>query len=143
LASFWDTESFVLPVLTYTFPVAAADALRWRHSTPRRPAAGRDPWLLECRLPVAHDRRRRVLRVLAGGHCAFHVNADIADAVVRYVDATGDEEFERDIGTTLWWRPPASGGRPATTTATDLCCLQSPAGDEVWLLTLAAGLRAR
>jgi alpha,alpha-trehalose phosphorylase len=26
------------------------------------------------------------------------VNADIADAVVRYVDATGDEAFERDVG---------------------------------------------
>ena len=31
--AFWDTEGFVLPVLTYTFPSAAADALRWRHST--------------------------------------------------------------------------------------------------------------
>ena len=29
--TFWDTESFVLPVLTYTHPSAAADALRWRH----------------------------------------------------------------------------------------------------------------
>jgi alpha,alpha-trehalose phosphorylase len=31
--TFWDTERFVLPVLTYTAPRAAADALRWRHST--------------------------------------------------------------------------------------------------------------
>ena len=31
--TFWDTEGFVLPVLTYTAPRAAADALRWRHST--------------------------------------------------------------------------------------------------------------
>jgi alpha,alpha-trehalose phosphorylase len=30
---FWDTESFVLPVLTYTAPNAAGDQLRWRHST--------------------------------------------------------------------------------------------------------------
>jgi alpha,alpha-trehalose phosphorylase len=30
--AFWDTETFVLPVLTYTAPRAAADALRWRHS---------------------------------------------------------------------------------------------------------------
>ena len=29
--TFWDTESFVLPVLMYTHPSAAADALRWRH----------------------------------------------------------------------------------------------------------------
>ena len=31
--TFWDTETFVLPVLTYTVPDVAADALRWRHST--------------------------------------------------------------------------------------------------------------
>ena len=31
--TFWDTEAFVLPVLTYTAPHAARDALRWRHVT--------------------------------------------------------------------------------------------------------------
>jgi len=97
--AFWDTESFVLPVLTYTFPRAAADALRWRHST----------------LPVARQRAETLgfsgaafpWRTIAGEECsgywpagtaAFHVSADIADAVVRYVEATGDEDFERDVG---------------------------------------------
>jgi alpha,alpha-trehalose phosphorylase len=97
--AFWDTETFVLPALTYTFPPAAADALRWRHST----------------LPVARQRAETLgfrgaafpWRTIAGEECsgywpagtaAFHVNADIADAVVRYVDATGDADFERDIG---------------------------------------------
>ncbi|MGI8810355.1 MAG: glycoside hydrolase family 65 protein [Acidimicrobiales bacterium] len=97
--SFWDSESFVLPVLTYTFPAAAADALRWRHSI----------------LPIARQRAETLgfkgaafpWRTIAGEECsgywpagtaAFHVNADIADAVVRYVDATGDEDFERDVG---------------------------------------------
>jgi len=97
--AFWDTETFVLPVLAYTFPAAAADALRWRHST----------------LPVARKRAETLgfggaafpWRTIAGEECsgywpagtaAFHVNADIADAVVRYVDATGDEEFDREIG---------------------------------------------
>jgi len=31
--AFWDTEGFVLPLLTYTASTAAADALRWRAST--------------------------------------------------------------------------------------------------------------
>ena len=31
--AFWDTETFVLPVLTMIAPDAAASALRWRHST--------------------------------------------------------------------------------------------------------------
>src|SRR5206468_12557756 len=30
---FWDTESFVLPVLTYTSPKSTAAVLRWRHRT--------------------------------------------------------------------------------------------------------------
>jgi alpha,alpha-trehalose phosphorylase len=30
---FWDTETFVLPVLTYTHPDAVVDALHWRHDT--------------------------------------------------------------------------------------------------------------
>ncbi|HUP68414.1 MAG TPA: glycosyl hydrolase family 65 protein [Acidimicrobiales bacterium] len=97
--AFWDSETFVLPVLTHSFPKAAADVLRWRHST----------------LPVARERARTLghrgavfpWRTIAGEECsgywpagtaAFHVNADIADAVVRYVDATGDEEFEAEIG---------------------------------------------
>ena len=35
------------------------------------------------------------------GTAAFHINADIADAVIRYVAATGDDDFERDYGLEL------------------------------------------
>ncbi|MFD9076446.1 glycosyl hydrolase family 65 protein, partial [Streptomyces lasiicapitis] len=35
------------------------------------------------------------------GTAAFHVNADIADAVVRYVSATGDGQFARDTAVEL------------------------------------------
>ena len=100
--SFWDSETFVLPVLTYTVPDAARDALRWRQTT----------------LPLARERARQLgyegaafpWRTIAGEECssywpagtaAFHVNADIADAVARYVAATGDEEFERATGLEL------------------------------------------
>ncbi len=100
--AFWDTETFVLPVLTYTAPRAAADALRWRHTT----------------LDLARERARQLglcgaafpWRTIAGAECsgywpagtaAFHVNADIAGAVVRYQAAQDDEGFERDVGTEL------------------------------------------
>ena len=66
---FWDTESFVLPVLTYTAPETVRDALvlapldaRPRHRA-RAPAAPRGR-----RVPVADDPRPRVLGLLAGGH---------------------------------------------------------------------------
>jgi len=97
--AFWDTETFVLPVLTYTAPDAAAHALRWRHST----------------LDFARERARQLglrgavfpWRTIAGAECssywpagtaAFHIGADIADAAVRYVRATCDERFERGPG---------------------------------------------
>src|SRR5262249_48364715 len=32
---------------------------------------------------------------------AFHVNADIAAAVLQYVKATGDDAFERDVATEI------------------------------------------
>jgi len=100
--AFWDTEGFVLPVLTFTAPAAAASALQWRHST----------------LSLATDRAAQLglrgaafpWRTIAGQECsgywpagtaAFHVNADIADAVVRYVDATGDQAFDRGAGMDL------------------------------------------
>src|SRR6201999_3732750 len=35
------------------------------------------------------------------GTAAFHVNADIADAVIRYLSATGDEEFAGGAGLEL------------------------------------------
>ncbi|MEV0133915.1 glycosyl hydrolase family 65 protein [Dactylosporangium sp. NPDC050688] len=96
---FWDTESFVLPVLTYTHPQAARDGLRWRHGT----------------LPMARDRAAQLglagaafpWRTIRGQECSaywpagtagFHVNADIAAAVERYVWATGDTAFEVEFG---------------------------------------------
>jgi alpha,alpha-trehalose phosphorylase len=97
--SFWDTDLYVVPVLTYTAPAAAADVLRWRHST----------------LPAAKERARHLglagasypWRTIHGEECsgywpagtaAFHVNADIAVAVLHHVRATGDLDFERDVG---------------------------------------------
>jgi alpha,alpha-trehalose phosphorylase len=100
--AFWDTETFTLQALTHLAPDAAADALRWRHSI----------------LPAAYERARQLglagaafpWRTIAGQECsgywpagtaAFHINADIADAVRRYVAATDDREFEREFGLEL------------------------------------------
>ena len=67
--TFWDSESFVLQALTYTAPDAARDALRWRHATIDLARRARDAARpAGRRIPVAHDPRPGVLRVLAGGH---------------------------------------------------------------------------
>ena len=100
--TFWDSEAFVLPVLTLTAPDAAASVLRWRHDV----------------LPAALDRAAQLgmagaafpWRTMNGEECsgywpagtaAFHVNADIAHAVIQYIDATGDEEFAKGTGMDL------------------------------------------
>jgi alpha,alpha-trehalose phosphorylase len=95
--AFWDTESFVLPVLTATAPRAAADALRWRHST--MDLALERARTLEQRgaaFPWRTIRGQECSAYWPAGTAAFHINADIALAAVRHVDWTGDEEFERD-----------------------------------------------
>jgi alpha,alpha-trehalose phosphorylase len=100
--TFWDTEMFVLPVLTYTAPHACADALRWRLQT----------------IDLARERAKTLglngaafpWRTIHGEECssywpagtaAFHINADIANAVSRYQAATHDPDFEREVGTEL------------------------------------------
>jgi alpha,alpha-trehalose phosphorylase len=97
--TFWDTEAFVLSVLTYTHPSAAADALRWRGMTldiARAHAA-------ELGIAGAAFAWRTIHGEECSGYwpagtAAFHINADIAAAVVNYLDATDDQEFEREVG---------------------------------------------
>lgn len=96
---FWDSETFLLQLLTFTNPKAAADALRWRHSTldlARERAA--ELGLKGAAFPWRTIDGRECSGYWPAGTAAFHVNADIADAVIRYVAATGDTDFERDIG---------------------------------------------
>jgi alpha,alpha-trehalose phosphorylase len=99
---FWDTETFVLPVLTYTIPHAAADELRWRCSTmdlARQRAA--QLGLRGAAFPWRTIHGEECSAYWPAGTAAFHINADIADAAIRYVDATGDAEFERTAGLRL------------------------------------------
>ncbi|HEX3514092.1 MAG TPA: glycosyl hydrolase family 65 protein [Trebonia sp.] len=100
--TFWDTEAFVLPVLTYTHPSAAADALRWRAltlDTARAHAA--DLGLAGAAFAWRTIHGEECSGYWPAGTAAFHINADIAAAVVNYIEATDDEEFEREVGLPL------------------------------------------
>ena len=91
---FWDTEVYMVPLLAYTNPGAARDLLHFRHRT----------------LPTARQRaiemsQRGALypwRTINGeeasayypaGTAQYHIDADVAHAIDRYVTATGDTEF--------------------------------------------------
>ncbi|HEX2075585.1 MAG TPA: glycosyl hydrolase family 65 protein [Geodermatophilus sp.] len=100
--TFWDTETYVLPVLTYIAPLAARDALRWRHSTlDKARARAHLLGLRGAAFPWRTIRGEETSGYWPAGTAAFHINADIADAVVRYYNATLDEEFDRDFGAEL------------------------------------------
>ena len=96
--SFWDTELWAQPVLTATYPKAAADAVAWRLSI----------------MELAKERAATLgfkgaafpWRTIAGQECsaywpagtaAFHINADIAMSAVRLVQWTGDTEADRTM----------------------------------------------
>ena len=127
--AFWDTETFVLPVLTYTQPRRGRRRAALAALHPRAgPGAGR-------RRSACAARRSRGAPSAAqecsaywpAGTAAFHINADIADAVdalPRRPPAT--TTFERECGlellvetARLWLlaRPPRPPRRAATSTA--------------------------
>ena len=116
--TFWDTEAFVLPVLTYTKPDAAADALSWRCNT----------------LPIAREHAKELglagaayaWRTIHGEECSGYWPAP--------PPSTSTPTSPRPSSSTAppprtptssgksrcrsWSRPPACGARSASTTAT-------------------------
>jgi alpha,alpha-trehalose phosphorylase len=100
--AFWDTEVFVLPVLTLTVPRTAADALRWRHLILEKAREhARELGLRGAAFPWRTIRGAECSGYWPAGTAAFHINADIAYAVAYYMDATGDMAFEEEVGLEL------------------------------------------
>src|SRR5579864_4594844 len=100
--AFWDTEIFVLPVLTLTLPRAAADALRWRQLIlGKAKEHARELGLRGAAFPWRTIRGAESSGYWPAGTAAFHINADIAYAVATYIEATGDTTFEEEVGLEL------------------------------------------
>jgi alpha,alpha-trehalose phosphorylase len=100
--AFWDTETFVLPVLTYTIPHAARDALQWRRLTlDLAQERARSLGLQGAAFPWRTIRGQECSGYWPAGTAAFHINADIADAVRRYQLASDDDTFAAGDGLEL------------------------------------------
>ena len=96
---FWDTEVYVLPFLSYTQPRIARNLLRFRHSM-----------LGRARERAAEMSQRGALfpwRTINGeeassnfqqGTAQYHINADIAYAVMRYAHVEGSGRVLGEIG---------------------------------------------
>jgi trehalose/maltose hydrolase-like predicted phosphorylase len=108
---FWDTEIFLLPFYTFTWPEAARAMLMYRYHT--LPAARAKASRLgfggalyawesadtgdEATPEHVQMPNGRTVPVLCG-RLEHHISADIAFAVCQYWEATGDEEFLLDAG---------------------------------------------
>jgi len=92
---FWDTEIYVLPFLTYTSPELARKLLGYRYAT--LPLARENAKLLGHKSGALYPWRTISGRECSGyfpsGTAQYHINGDIACAVIRYYLTTGDREY--------------------------------------------------
>ncbi|WP_182561892.1 glycoside hydrolase family 65 protein [Microlunatus kandeliicorticis] len=91
---FWDTEIYVLPFLTYTSPWMARSAMRFRYNM--LDAARRRAEDLTSRgalFPWRTINGHEASAYYAAGTAQYHIDADIAFALWKYVKATGDDDF--------------------------------------------------
>ena len=91
---FWDTEIYVLPVLTYTQPHVARRLLHFRYEM--LDAARRRARQLGHRgalFPWRTISGEEASAYYAAGTAQYHINAAISYAVRQFVRVTGDEEF--------------------------------------------------
>jgi alpha,alpha-trehalose phosphorylase len=96
---FWDTEIFVLPFLLYTQPQVAEKLLRFRHRMlDHARSRARELALRGALFPWRTIDGHEASTYYAAGTAQYHINADIAYALRKYVEVTGDEELLWEIG---------------------------------------------
>ncbi|MFO7653527.1 MAG: beta-phosphoglucomutase family hydrolase [Candidatus Krumholzibacteriia bacterium] len=96
---FWDTEIYVLPFLVYTAPRIARNLLRFRHgmlgqARRRAQEVGEQGALFPWRTINGDEASA----YYAAGTAQYHINADIAYALTKYVQMTGDDAFMAEFG---------------------------------------------
>ena len=96
---FWDAEIYVLPFLIYTQPRIARNLLRFRYSMldaarQRARELGHRGATFPWRTINGHEASA----YYAAGTAQYHINADIAYAIRRYVHARGDTGFLAEVG---------------------------------------------
>ncbi|HXX68592.1 MAG TPA: beta-phosphoglucomutase family hydrolase [Polyangiaceae bacterium] len=96
---FWDTEIYVVPFLTYTSPRVARALLLKRYrmlddARERAHEVGQRGALFAWRT----INGKEASAYYAAGTAQYHIDADVAFALQRYVELTGDKAFMEDYG---------------------------------------------
>ncbi len=87
---FWDTEIYVIPFLTYVLPQAARSAIRFRYSmldAARRRAL--EVATQGALFPWRTINGEEASAYYAAGTAQYHIDADVAYALDKYVNASG------------------------------------------------------
>ncbi|NLV57343.1 MAG: glycoside hydrolase family 65 protein [Clostridiales bacterium] len=102
--TFWDTEIFLLPFYLWTRPQAAKNLLLYRvDRLPDAMALAQKQNLDGARFPwMCSNTGMEQCESWDIGLCEVHITADVAYAVQRYGEVTGDEEFMRDHAAHLY-----------------------------------------
>jgi alpha,alpha-trehalose phosphorylase len=96
---FWDTEIYVLPFLSYTQPRIARNLLRFRHSMlDRARERAQEVSLRGALFPWRTINGEEASANVQTGTAQFHINADIAYAIRRYVNVRGDAGMLGEAG---------------------------------------------
>jgi len=96
---FWDTEIYVAPFLTYTEPRITRNLLRFRESMlPQSRERATELSERGALFPWRTINGEEASSYYAAGTAQYHINADIAYALKRYVDVRGDTGILVDLG---------------------------------------------
>lgn len=96
---FWDTEIYVLPFLIYTDPAIARSLLKHRYDgLDKARARARELGHRGATFPWRTINGEEASAYYAAGTAQYHINADIAYALRKYVEISGDEDFLRRFG---------------------------------------------
>jgi alpha,alpha-trehalose phosphorylase len=96
---FWDTEIFVLPFLAYTNSRIARNLLRFRYSLlDRARERARELSQRGALFPWRTINGEEASAYYQAGTAQYHIDADIAFAVRKYVDVRDDPDFLVEVG---------------------------------------------
>ena len=96
---FWDTDIFVAPFLAHTNPTAARELLQFRYrmlDAARERA--REVNQVGALFPWRTINGREASAMFESGTAQYHINADIAHALIEYVAVTGDRTVLAHFG---------------------------------------------
>jgi len=97
---FWDTEMYVIPFFLHTHPNISRKLLEYRYSIldKARQRAQQMSHLKGALFAWRTINGEESSAYFPAGTAQYHINADIAFAIKRYVDATSDHPFLIDYG---------------------------------------------